>query len=189
MERALAPLISAHTASGEARVDHAELRIQLAALHPQCFGWAMACCERRREDAEDVLHDVYLGVLDSRLRFDGRSTLKTWLYGVIRNASRARLRRDRLRALLGMSSRMRIDGPAPPATPAEQAIATDDRERTLRALGRLAARQREVLLLVFYHDLTIEEASTVMRVSVGAARVHYARGKKRLASLLENCRR
>ena len=190
MDTALDALIPVHGTSGDARVDHAELATQLEALHSQCFGWAMACCGHRREEAEDVLHDVYVGVLDNGLRFDGRagSTLKTWLFGVIGRTARARLRRDRLRALLGVTHASRIDTPAPATSPDDNAVASESRERMLAALGQLATRQREVLLLVFYHDLTVEEAAKVMGVSVGTARVHYQRGKQRLAPLLASDR-
>jgi len=167
-------------------VETADVAAQLAALHPHAFGWAMHCCDRRREDAEDLLHDVYEGVLDGRLQFRAESTFRTWLFGVIAHTARSRRRRDRVRAWLGLRSENRIDRPCPAPSPDDEVVAHDGRERMLRALGRLPARQREVLLLVFYHDLTIEESADVMRVSLGSARVHYQRGKQRLAALLGN---
>jgi RNA polymerase sigma factor (sigma-70 family) len=186
MDAALDALIARHAPGGGAQVEegNAELATQIHALHPQCFGWAMSCCGFRREDAEDLLQDVYVGVLDNGLRFNGRSTLKTWLFGVIRQKAASRLRRERLRALLGIHHADRIDSPAPARLPDEAAIASEKRDRTRHALAQLPRRQREVVMLVFYHDLTVEEAAGVMGVSLGSARVHYDRGKKRLASLL-----
>ena len=142
MAATLDALMPTHGMSGDARVDHAELATQLEALHPHCFGWAMACCGHRREEAEDMLHDVYLGVLDNGLRFDGRSTLKSWLFGVIARKTRARARRDRLRALLGVTHAARIDRPNPAALPDDGAVTSDRRDRTRRAVGQLPAPAR-----------------------------------------------
>jgi RNA polymerase sigma factor (sigma-70 family) len=57
--------------------------------------------------------------------------------------------------------------------------------RFRQALMQLPARQRETLHLVFYQDLSLSEAAEVMNVSVGTARQHYERGKKRLREALD----
>ena len=58
--------------------------------------------------------------------------------------------------------------------------------RLRRCLDRLPARQRQVLHLVFYQDLTVEQAGEVMGISVGSARTHYHRGKLRLRRELDD---
>ena len=170
-------------------MDDVELRLQLERVHADCFGWAMACCGRDRNDAEEVLQTVYLSVLDGRARYDARSSFRTWIFGVIRRTAASERRRAWLRGLLvegEAGSGKREAGIAPdPFVPPDAGVERESRRDGLhRALGQLAARQREVLQLVFYHDLTVEEAAAVMRVSVGSARTHYARGKARLAVML-----
>ena len=170
-------------------MDDVELRLQLERVHADCFGWAMACCNRDRDDAEEVLQTVYLSVLDGRARYDARSSFRTWLFGVIRRTAASERRKAWLRGMLlerEVGSGRREAGIAPdPFVPPDADVERESRRDGLhRALTHLAARQREVLQLVFYHDLTVEEAATVMRVSVGSARTHYARGKANLAAML-----
>ena len=131
------------------------------------------------------MHTVYQKILEGRARYDGRSTFKTWLFAVIRNTAADERRRGWLRHL-------RIGGFAKEHEhdfqPAERGAALENAEMltTFRsALARLPRRQREILHLVFYQDLTVEAAAGVMRVSVGSARTHYERGKHRLGEWLK----
>lgn len=154
-----------------------ELEPLLAETHAAAFAWALSCCRWRRQEAEDVLQSAYLKVLDGRARFEGRSSFKTWLFGVVRKTALGR-QRDWLRWLGRLVDADPDDAPAPAAAP------NPDGARVRAALAELARRQREVLDLVFYHDLTVEEAAGVMGVSLGAARRHYARAKENLAERL-----
>jgi RNA polymerase sigma-70 factor (ECF subfamily) len=93
-------------------------------------------------------------------------------------------RRRALRALLPLG-----DAPASSLAAPDDVAARVDRDETARelvdALRALSARQRDVLHLVFYQDLTVEQAAGVLGIGVGSARVHYARGKARVRALLE----
>jgi RNA polymerase sigma-70 factor, ECF subfamily len=159
---------------------------QLEDLHPASFGWALACCRWDRGEAEEVLQTTYLKVLDGKARFDGRSSFRTWLFAVIHRTAAERRRGRWLRDLAaGRWSDGRL-APAPAATPEALAAEAERAGRLRDALFALPSRQREVLHLVFYQDLTVEAAAEVLGISLGSARTHYHRGKaslqKRLAS-------
>lgn len=158
----------------------AALRQVLAELHRDAWAWALHCCDRRRSDAEDVLQTTYLKILDGRARFDGRSSLRTWLFAVIRRGAADLRRRRFLREWLFEPGEM--EPPEPPPGPSAEAMVEEARRRRalVAALGTLPRRQREVLTLVFFHELTVEQAAEVAGVSVGTARQHYARGKQAL---------
>lgn len=163
----------------------APLREELERLHPACYGWALGCCNWNREEAEDVLQAVYLKVLEGRARFDGRSSARTWLFAVIRRTAGERRRSQWLRDLLPSRLLQRDLEPDPPATPESLAEASESSARLRRALMALSRQQRELLHLVFYEDLSVEEAAAVLGISVGSARTHYHRGKARLRSILD----
>ena len=123
-------------------------------------------------------------ILSGRARFAGRSSLKTWLFGVIRYAAMEEMRRRALWSARSVDVARAIDV-ADPADGAQRMVEQAEQRAALRlALESLSPRQRESLQLVFYHGMTIEEAAGVMQISTGAARTHYDRGKKTLAKRL-----
>ena len=76
----------------------AELKAELERLHSASFGWALSCCRRDQTEAEEVLQTVYLKILEGKARFGGESSLKTWLFAVIRKTAATEYRRRLLRS-------------------------------------------------------------------------------------------
>jgi RNA polymerase sigma-70 factor, ECF subfamily len=153
---------------------------QLERHHADCFAWAMTCCQGDRAEAEDVLQGSYLKVLDGQAMFAGRSSFKTWLCGVIRRTAAEQRRRRALRRLWGAQSLSAVALVDPSPHPDAVVSRSESAARLAAALNTLPRRQRDVLHLVFYQDLTIREAADVLGVSIGTARAHYERGKSRL---------
>jgi RNA polymerase sigma factor (sigma-70 family) len=166
-------------------MDNAELKAELEMLHSASFGWALSCCRRDRAQAEEVLQTVYLKILESKACFRGEASLKTWLFAVIRKTAIDEHRKILLRKLRWSDS---SEQAATLVTLSEQpGVAFEKSEAQAmfhNALKSLPQRQREALHLVFYQDLSLREAAEVMGVSIGSARQHYDRGKKRLRETL-----
>jgi RNA polymerase sigma factor (sigma-70 family) len=158
------------------------LRKQLEVLHDDSFMWSLQCCRGDYDEASDVLQCVYEKVVTGRAVFGGRSKLKTWVFSVIAKTAAQRFRkRSRRSVLLRMFTQERAEAISPQIAVERQEL----RDVVLSAMAGLSPRQKTVLELVFYHDLTVAEAAEVMEVTVGTARVHYDRAKKELRKRLE----
>lgn len=167
-------------AAGQTRDDGAalsriEMGSKMSAIHNHSYGWALACCRWDKETAEDVLHTTYVKVLDGRARFRGDASFRTWLFAVIRMTAREMRRSKWRRSLIWQKY-----APSTESTSAPTQGEVGDAERLRTELAGLPERQRETLHLVFYGELSISEAAEVMGVSLGTARTHYERGKKKL---------
>ena len=165
-----------------------DLEAELEREHPSAIAWALRCAGGGREEAEDALHTAYERILDGRAGFAGRSSFRTWLFGVIRRTAQEERRRgwlrvERLRRWFGRNS-----AGGPERVGADDAGLDLERRETAgrlgEALARLSGRQRQLMHLVFYQDLSVQEAADVLGVPVGTARTHYERGKARLRAVL-----
>jgi RNA polymerase sigma-70 factor (ECF subfamily) len=161
-----------------------ELRAAMETHHSESYGWALSCCARSSVEAEAVLQTVYLKVLMGKARYDGKASFKTWLFAVIRRTAADERRRQMLRRL-SLDRRQVRPSPVAAERPDEVVYRAELQRLVREALTRLPRRQREVLQLVFYHDLSLAEAAKVMNVSLGSARTHYERGKKQLRRQME----
>jgi RNA polymerase sigma-70 factor (ECF subfamily) len=155
-------------------------RSALAAIHDQVFGWALSRCDYERTVAEDLVQQAYVELLTGKAKFEGRSSLKTFVFSVVQNLARSRFRRVASRLQLVQEvKRNTFDD-------AVVAEAVSDHPQIWRTVQELPQRQRDVIELVFCRDMTIEDASRVMGVTTGTGRVHYDRAKKALRARLEN---
>jgi RNA polymerase sigma-70 factor (ECF subfamily) len=149
-------------------------RSALEAIHEQVFGWALTRCNYEHAVAEDLVQQAYVELLTGKARFEGRSSLKTFVFSVVQNLSRSRFRR--------VASRMRLVREVKQNRIDEVVCAptVDENAALWAVVQELPRRQRDIIELVFCREMTIEEASRVMGVTTGTGRVHYDRAKKAL---------
>ena len=152
------------------------------ALYQQYFDFVWRTLRRYgvpETSAEDAVQDVFIVVHARLSSFEGRSTLRTWLFGVARRVARNHRAGTRTRpeplgpealdALPDLASRT-------PLASAE----TIERARLLeKLLAALAPEKREAFILVELEEMTTSEASEMLEVNVNtvASRVRTARAE------------
>ncbi|MCE7055069.1 RNA polymerase sigma factor [Algoriphagus sp. AGSA1] len=144
----------------------------LKAHHRDAYLWARQCCSFEDELAKDVLQQVYLKILEGQARLKDATKAKTWLFSIIRYTAIDELRRSGKTVPLTESY--------DPEEIHEEIDATDYEG----LIKRLPEMQREVILMVFYHQMTIAQSAEILQIGLGTARTHYGRGKKKLKELI-----
>jgi RNA polymerase sigma-70 factor (ECF subfamily) len=150
-----------------------------------------------RAVAEEVVQETWLALLRGLMAFEGRSSLKTWLFSILVNRARsAGVRESRSVPVADAgpvvdASRFGPSGAwsVPPEHWIEEAESRVDAAKLaglLRpAIDGLPARQREVVLLRDVEGLTSAEVCTVLAISEANQRVLLHRGRGKLRQVLE----
>lgn len=149
-----------------------QLENLLKDLHQEAYHWSRQCCSFDEDLAKDVLQQVYLKILEGKAIYNEKSQVKTWLFSVIRFTASEWKKKDK--NIYPLEAEF-------DAVETEQEVTAASHEELIE---RLPERQKEVLLLVFYHNLTLEKAAEVMGISIGSVRTHYDRGKSGLKNLI-----
>ena len=148
-----------------------------------------------RAVAEEVVQDTWLGVVRGIERFEGRSSVKTWLFRILVNRARttgARERRETPTAEPAVPpSRFKADGHwAAPVTPwAEEVenrlVAGNALRNVASYFAELPEAQRQVVVMRDVEGLPAADVCTALGISEGNQRVLLHRGRSRLRGLLE----
>jgi RNA polymerase sigma-70 factor (ECF subfamily) len=132
-------------------------------------------------DAEDVVQETLLGAFRHMRRFEGRSTVKTWLTRILlRQAARHHRRRGR-RAEQPLTAAGRTDG-ARGAGPEHVARRLD----VQAALERLSPLHREVLVLREFGGMSYAEMAEALDVPQGTVESRLHRARREMRELLRD---
>lgn len=136
------------------------------------------------DDADEIVQKTFISVYKNIGRFEGRSSLKTWIFRIAMNYSK-NLIRDRARH----AGEELADWNATTESSVEEDIEADQRRRIVeKAMENLPPRQREVLQMRAFGDMSFAEIAQDVGISTSAAKVNYHYAVKALKGLLANFR-
>lgn len=132
-------------------------------------------------EVDDLVHATFLEAYRSAPRFEARSSVKTWLFGIAVNRLRDHFRKEsrRTRAM----DRVAAECPPSPATPDDAAQLSQLRERLAEAIAGLSPVLRETYVLCVIEEMPSGDAARALGVREGTLwrRLHDARKALRSA--------
>ncbi len=182
-----APLLDALRAG-----DDAAFAALVSRYHPRLLRFAETMVPSRAV-AEEVVQDTWLGVVRGIDRFEGRSSVKTWLFHILANRARTTGAREARSVPLGDPLEGRFDPSGVWSQPPEpwseavdaRVVAHELAARVKECLPELPAAQRQVLVLRDVEGLDATEVCDLLQISAGNQRVLLHRARSHVRGLLE----
>lgn len=159
-------------------------RDDLEKLEPILLRFALRAT-RDRELSRDLTQDALLAAFSQAREFSGRSSLRTWVVGILSHKILDHFRRARVREGEGAEDVELLSTPSHESV--ERALMAKQELRLVeRALAELPERERLALLLVDVEGVDRDECCRVLEVQATHLRVLLHRGRNRLRKALEN---
>jgi RNA polymerase sigma-70 factor (ECF subfamily) len=132
-------------------------------------------------EIDDLTQIVFARAFNALEKFQGNSTLSTWLYRITANTThnllRQRFRRDRVKSALSWFNASREAGSV-------GAGRVEARDEAHRILQQLRPDLREVFVLYHYEGLTLQEISNILEKPVSTVGDRLTRARKRLREVV-----
>jgi RNA polymerase sigma-70 factor, ECF subfamily len=161
--------------------DRLAMQVLYARYHVRVFRFVVRLV-RDEATAEDLISEVFLDVWRQAGRFEGRSTVSTWMLAIARFKAISALRRRSDEELDEETAGAIKDSSDDPATVLEK----KDKSAIIRkCLMGLSAEHREVVDLVYYHEKSVEQVAEIVGIPVNTVKTRVFYARKRLAELLK----
>jgi RNA polymerase sigma-70 factor (ECF subfamily) len=151
--------------------------------------WRMGEAALRPDEVEEITQEVFFQLYRSLAAYRGRSSFRTWLYGLAHNVCRhqrrrrgRRLRFERPEDSVGSDSWTEVPDLAPGAL--DRLESGELRRRVHRRVSELAPIYRDVLVLRDWEDLSYAEIAEALEIPVGTVRSRLFQARARLAVAL-----
>ena len=142
------------------------------------------------EDAEELMMDAFAVAASGTSTFSGKSSFKTWLFGIARNQAKMFLRKRKgfffsLDEVHEERQLQPVGEAAVPTVPELDILRQEQNRELYRALETLPPGYRQVLYLIYFEDMDADEAALVMGKSRKQVYNLTQRGRKALKDILE----
>ena len=160
--------------------DRLAMQVLFARYHVRVFRFVVRLV-RDEATAEDVISEVFLGVWRQAGRFEGRSTVSTWLLAIARFKAISAIRRRSDEELDEEAAAAIKDPSDDPATALEK---KDKGAMIRKCLTGLSAKHREIIDLVYYHEKSVEEVAEIVGIPKNTVKTRMFYARKKLAELV-----
>ncbi|WP_338779648.1 sigma-70 family RNA polymerase sigma factor [Metabacillus sp. FJAT-52054] len=135
------------------------------------------------ETAKDLVQNTFVSAYTHLDSFEGNSNMKTWLYRITINKCKDYLKSSAYKRLvLTGAVKENADTGANPAQRFEQ---KEQATAIRQILEKLPVKYREVIIMMYYQDLTTKEIAEVLKIPEASVRTRLRRAKDKLTPLLQ----
>jgi RNA polymerase sigma-70 factor (ECF subfamily) len=164
-----------------AKGDRVAMQILYARHHVRVFRFVLRLI-RDETAAEDVISEVFFDVWRQAGRFEGRSSVSTWIVAIARFKALSALRRPPDQELDEASAAAVEDAADDPEITLEK---KDKGASIKKCLELLSPQHREIIDLVYYHDKSVLEVAKIVGIPENTVKTRMFYARKRLAELLK----
>jgi RNA polymerase sigma-70 factor (ECF subfamily) len=137
-----------------------------------------------REDAADVVQDVFLAFFSMLPRYRGEAKLQSWLDTTTRKLCSSKNRLSRRGMRVPQGEVMAEDPPDETPGPEEALIQSDSADRLKSLIGKLPSQQARAIVLHYYDEKPYAEIARELNIPVGTVGSLISRGRDRLHTFL-----